>query len=344
MNNSSHPILNHVARLLPEYEITSSPLPLSGGYLNSVWRVSAIPQSLVVKQAPPYIASQPEVPLDPERILFEGEALSLFMPGNSLHELLSNSVRVPELVTMDEKNHLLIMEDLGNLPDLSGWLHQNDPKDEGKRLGSFIARLHRYTFENADLKKRFNNKVIQQTRFALLYDAVEDMLKRAGVADYEILGEKVRMMGKKFLKPGLCLTMGDLWPSSILVDNGKLGLIDWEFCHFGYPAQDVGHLLAHLWMQAHCTPDRIIAGRFRTFRQQFLNSYFSEVSEPELQNESVRKDIHLHSASEILARTMGSFQNGYLYDGLDVGHPLMREAVETAAKWIRGGFYSSDDL
>lgn len=335
MNYTTETILNVVTRLLPNYEITGSLSPLSGGYLNFVWKLQAKPQNLVIKQAPPYIASQPDIPMDPERILFEGRALSLFMPGGPLHKLWSNRVHTPKLLAMDEKDHLLIMEDLGTLPDLSGWLYKNDPKDTGTRLGSFIGRLHGQTFGNADLKKRFNNKTIQQTRFAIQYDAIEDMLKRAGIADYKILGEKTRTMGKKFLEPGLCLTMGDLWPCSILVENGKIRLIDWEFCHFGYPAQDVGHLLAHLWMQAHCASYPVVAGRFDLLRRQFLNSYIQNVGdEPALWNDSTREDIGLHAAAEILARTVGSFQKGYLYAGLGIDHPLMREAVEKAESWI----------
>lgn len=345
MNSALYRITSDISRLLPEYEITGQPVALKGGNLNFIWRIPAKPHNVIVKKAPPYIASQPDIPLDPERILFEGWALALFGSGGPLNQLTCDNVRPPELYATDETKHLLIMEDFGNLPNLSEWLCENDPGDAAERLGGFIGRLHLRTFGNEELKKSFNNKSIQQTRYDLQYDGAEDMLNSAGIADFGILGDEIRELGKKFLQPGICLTMGDLWPPSLLMGRETTGLIDWEFCHYGDPAQDVGHLQAHLWMQTQCAPNAVIAKRFKRFRSDFLDTYILTVKDqPDLWNEPIRRDISLHAAAEILARTMGSFREGYLYEGLDAGHSLMREAVETAAEWIRHPLHGLNSL
>lgn len=311
-------------------------MQLTGGNLNYVWRIPSGKRNIIVKQAPPFIASQPEVPLNPDRIRFEAKALSLFLPDGRFHDILSQRLRVPEIIAKDLNNHLIIMEDFGDLSGLADWLKKNDDLEIGNALGTFIGRLHLTTHGDPELKTNFNNHRIQRTRFELQYDAAEYMLKKAGIAGYGILGEKIRILGRKYLETGICLTMGDLWPPSILVGKESSGLIDWEFCHFGYPAQDIGHLIAHLQMQSQCVEDPVIAGRFTAFKREFLTSYIRIIeNEPGLWNESTQREINRHAAAEILARTMGRFKQGYLYDGLPVDHPLLQKAVQTAVEWIQ---------
>ena len=76
---------DHVSRnlrkVLPDWKLNKSKNPetLSGGNLNYTWRVFAESpsqeESIIVKQAPPYIASKPNIPLDEKRIDFEYRAL-----------------------------------------------------------------------------------------------------------------------------------------------------------------------------------------------------------------------------------------------------------------------------
>ena len=52
--------------------------------MNHVWKVPALPSSAVIlKHAPPYIATVPEVELDDSRIIFEAEALQAFLEGGN---------------------------------------------------------------------------------------------------------------------------------------------------------------------------------------------------------------------------------------------------------------------
>ena len=47
------------------------------------------------------------------------------------------------------------------------------------------------------------------------------------------------------------------------------------------------------------------------------------------------RDAALHAGCEILVRTVGAFQEGYVYDGLAPDAPAIREAVACAAAWMR---------
>ena len=51
---------------------------------------------------------------------------------------------------------------------------------------------------------------------------------------------------------------------------------------------------------------------------------------PLIFDEEETEDAGVHFGAEILARTIGSFQNGYLYEGLDHSHPKIKEAVHVA--------------
>lgn len=71
-------ILERITQNIPDFHMQSKPILLSGGLLNYVWRIqgesSSIYPSLIVKWAPPFIASNPQIQLDPGRITIEANA------------------------------------------------------------------------------------------------------------------------------------------------------------------------------------------------------------------------------------------------------------------------------
>ena len=67
----------HVGKRLGRAALSAE--PLSGGLLNHVYRVYLDDQSTVVlKHSPPYVASAPQIPLDPGRSRIEATALEDF--------------------------------------------------------------------------------------------------------------------------------------------------------------------------------------------------------------------------------------------------------------------------
>lgn len=323
-----------LSRRLPG-PLVAGPEPLRGGLLNLTWRVRYRGGSLVAKHAPPHVAAAPEVPLDPARLDFEARALALFAPDGRLSDLCREEVRPPRPAGFDRDTSLLLMEDLGDPPQLRDALTGGlaTPRRTGLALGTFVGRLHARTFGDATLASEFDNRPIQRSRLSVQYCEAAPRLSRAGIPRAQALGARAEELGRRLCQPGRCLTMGDLWPPSILVTPEGLRLIDWEFCHFGEPAQDLAHLAAHLWMAAHRAPSAEAARRARSCWSGFVEGYRTGAGPRvgDLLDARTRADAAVHWAAEVLARTAPPFQEGYLYSGLPLGAAPLREAVGRAA-------------
>lgn len=326
-------ILSFSADALPGFTPTGEVEELSGGNLNFVWRVVGEERPVVVKYAPPYIAKAPDIPISPRRIVIEAAMLRLFdvLP---LRSIITDAIRPPRLLHADENKHAIILEDVGALETLDEL--STIPPGLGTKLGAFIGKLHRLTFRNEAMAAAIDNREIQQTRLEVQYARIGALLKDFGVRDAEQLGKNAKKLGEKYLSRGKCLIMGDLWPRSVLVGPGEdqIRLIDWEFAHYGRPAQDVAHLLAHLWMLRHRAAVEEKRLLYRRLYDNFLESYLAELGpeKPFLWDEEEMEDAGIHFGAEILARTIGSFQAGYVYEGLSHSHPVMEEAVEEAVQ------------
>ena len=348
--NTPEDVLAHLRRRLPDVRPDGAPERLEGGLLNVVWRVPARPESVIVKWAPPYLASAPDVPLDPSRVVFEAHALEALGPGGLLGDVVradvppscsdslprSGGVRPPRRLDLDAEAHVLVMEDVGRGPDLGAWLRQGHPTAEwGGRLGAFVGRLHRASLDRADLAARFRNLAVQETRHAVQYQAVGELCRQVGLPDAEELGRRAEALGRRLQDPGRCLLMGDLWPASVLVAGDGLRVIDWEFAHFGHPAQDVAHLAAHLWMHARRAPNPDVEAEatWRRFRAAYAEALGPDVRG--LWTPDVQRDAAIHYAAEVLVRAVGAFQEGYLYGGLAPEAPPVQEAVAEAARHLR---------
>ena len=178
---------------------------------------------------------------------------------------------------------------------------------------------------------------MQETRLSVQYRAVADMLRVGGLDDADALGERAEALGEHLLSPGRCLTMGDLWPPSVLVGAEGLRIIDWELAHYGRPLQDLAHWEAHLWMQKHRAPSEAVVDAIEHLRTAFRAAYREAMGESygELWDADERRAAAVHFGAEILVRAVGAFQDGYLYEGLAPGHPAVQEAVATAARHLR---------
>jgi hypothetical protein len=309
-----------------------------GGLVNVVHRVRAAPAaSVIVKHSPPHLASAPEVPLSPARLAFEHSALRALAPGGALAGALGSRVRAPLALGADLESAVLVIEDLGECPDLATALYaQPDLAGSLRVLGDALAGLHRVSAGRADLAAAFGNEDVQSTRLRVQYEAVGGWLAAAGVAEAGALGARAAALGRALLRPGRCLVMGDLWPASVLASDGDFFLIDWEFAHYGRPLQDVAHLAAHLWMHEQRATDGATARAFARARVEFLTGYASGLAAaPDLFGAAERADAGLHAGCEILARTLGPFRAGFLYDGLGAGEPALAEAVAMGVAHLR---------
>jgi len=341
---TADPVQRYVAERLSNFEPTGVPQELPGGNLNVVWRVSGAEHSLIVKYAPPYIAADPDTPLDPSRLRIEARCLETLSRGGRLADGTRPTMRAPYPVDVNEEIPVLIMEDVGPGPSLDQWLRASSPEmpgaeaaAHGRRLGRFLGRLHTATSHDERYAEAFDNRPMQETRLAVQYQGVTDMLRAGGVDDAATLGARAASLGQDLLEPGRCLTMGDLWPPSVLVTSEGLRLIDWELAHYGRPLQDVAHWCAHLWMQVHRAPSSAVAEGVRDLRTSFLEAYADALGDAmaPLWNDTEQREAAIHFGAEILVRAVGPFQAGYVYAGLEPDHPAVQEAVTTAAASIR---------
>ena len=335
-------VLRHVTDRLLDFEPTGTPVRLPEGNLNVVWRVPGQPEPVIVKFAPPYIAANPDVPLDPSRLEVEANALHALASGSALNAVCTEHVRPPHPIGMHADPHVLIMEDVGVHPTLGRWLRSADATLDraahiGRQTGQFIGHLHAATVERNHLSRQFDNRAMQETRLAVQYEAVEEMLLTAGVEGAASLGERAVALGEKLLEPGVCLTMGDLWPPSVLVTDKGLRIIDWELAHYGHPMQDIAHVAAHGWMQAHRAPSESVATASQVLLDALLAAYREALGDMagRLLTPQVLEDGAVHLGAEILVRTVGSFQAGYVYEGLGPASFPVQEAVEVAVEHLR---------
>jgi aminoglycoside phosphotransferase (APT) family kinase protein len=323
---------------------SGEPIPLSGGLLNFVWRVigqpGSEPPSLIAKWATPFIATLPDVGLDPDRIKVEAEVLRAFSAKGCLSGLPSAQIRAPRLIDFIEGCNVLLMEDIRGEPELGGWIQS--PREPGAArhvgvlVGGFIGRLHRITSQEPALQQVFNNANIQRTRLDFQYKNVDPYAHRARLAEADRIGRVAVEFGEMLQQPGTALIMGDLWPPSILVCDEGVRIIDWELAHYGRPAQDVGHFAAHLWMQMHRNRGQAAAENARHILEGFLPAYRASLGDrfDSVFGKAGVWESAIHFGCEVLTRAVGNFQVGYLYEGLAWDAPIIQEAAACAADHI----------
>lgn len=296
---------------------------LSGGLINLVYRARAGERTVIAKHAPPYVAAAPHLALSPHRLAIEAWCLAELGPGGCLAAIAGPRIRAPALIAQVPEHALILIEDLGMLPDL-GRCERVDP-ELGRELGTFLARLHVESRALPDLAA-VDNRDIQDTRYRTQHAQVGRWLAERGSADHAELGELAISIGRRLRARGPSLIMGDLWLPSLLVDDDALRVIDWEFAHAGSPAQDLGHLVAHLGMhERRADPDR--AAAVARFRHTFLEAY---AAASDGLSEAVHRDACLHAGCEILARVLGPFKDD-LHDARRVD-----VEVEHACALLRG--------
>ncbi len=326
-------LLEAALRSVPGFELAGPPEALSGGNLNQVWRLRGRERSLILKYAPPYVATNPTIPLSPDRLAFEARALGLFSPGARFHALASEAIRPPQLVHFDAGAHFILMEDIGAGSDLAAATEcgSTSPRTSHE-LGTFIAKLHRHSLCDSTLQRSFDNRNVQGTRLKVQYLAAAKYARLVDVASVTRVGENAAALGHALLAPGRCLVMGDLWPPSVLVGQGSLHLIDWEFAHYGRPLQDIAHFGAHCWMQSQTAANRETSERMLGVWASFIAGYKEAAGAAlsELLAQDEERYMNVHAGAEILMRSVGPFVRGYRYDGLPANHRLIREARDQA--------------
>jgi tRNA A-37 threonylcarbamoyl transferase component Bud32 len=258
---------------------------VTGGTGNFIWRIE-IPegQRNIIKHAAPFIATYQEVLFDVERMGFEVRALQILpsiLPKDSL-------IKIPRLLFYDEQVNVLGLEDVGDktLEDL-----YEDPRLDaarvGRRLGTWLARLHTAT-SNGTVKHGFHNQTSKKmSAQSWLYEQLPGTLKRRGFDP--ALGERIHeQYGTDNLNDEISLCHGDLNPSNLVfnereMEAGNLAVIDWEMARIGNGVTDLGQFAAEAYFLDHFRGGRGLL-------QAFLGAYVGE--RPLSRTDIVRFVVH----------------------------------------------------
>ncbi|CAH1002495.1 Methylthioribose kinase [Neolewinella maritima] len=227
--------------------------PAGEGNMNVTLRVMTSRHRFILKQSRPWVAKFPQLDAPVERILVEHS----FHRAIVTDRYLAN--KMPELLKADEKNYVLLLEDLGDAGDLTTVYQQDDGMSRGQlaTLLEFAGKLHRRTpadFPANDKLKTLNHAHIfdlplrADNGFPL--DAIYPGLARVAqpYQHDEALRRVVAGLGARYLATGTTLIHGDFYPGSFLDAEDGLYVIDAEFAHLGRPEFDIGVLMAHLLM------------------------------------------------------------------------------------------------
>jgi 5-methylthioribose kinase len=274
---------------------------LGGGVSNrTVLLTRASGEAWVLKQALKKLRVAIEWFSSPERI--HREALGMRWLAQ-----LAPPGTITRLIFEDHKYHVLAMEAVPQPHEnwksmlLAGRLDMNHVQQFGRLLGT----IHRAAYERRDqIAAAFSDRSFFETlRIEPYYVYTWTQIpETAHFYDALITDTRARR---------LTLVHGDYSPKNILVQGGRLVLLDHEVIHFGDPAFDLGFALAHLLSKAHHVHD--LRAAFAQAARRYWSAYRAVLGDmpwsPDLEPRAVR-----HTLGCLLARVAGRSTLEYLSD------------------------------
>ena len=232
--------------------------------MNVTLRVLTQHDSLIVKQARPWVARYPSIAAPLERAHFEQKFYELV----AAHPPIAQ--RMPALLGSSPTDYLLVLEDLGHGADATN-LYRRDTRldtghDELNQLIQWLAKLHTWS-RSIEPTDELENLELRTLNHSHIFDIRSPTRRRSTWKQsrpaFPIwLPSFARTMCSgdwrswaNCIWPGplarpkhcpRCLLHGDFFPGSWLRTEGELKVIDPEFCFFGRPEFDLGVLVAHL--------------------------------------------------------------------------------------------------
>lgn len=278
--------------------------PAGDGNINWVRRVAAADgRSWIVKQARAHLEKFPEYEADPVRLLFEARYLEVARPCDTAGVL-------PEVLHFDAVNHVLVLQDIGDVPRMGETLAAGGDIDaELVQLAAFLGRVHRATANDASLPSRFANDQMRRLHGDHIFHLpfrpndfpLEPPLRRRAEEIWS-RGDLVAMIDRqyrRYLEPRGGLVHADVQSSNVLISDAGPVLLDGEIAHVGDPAFDIATLLAHVFLPA---IGRSEIERARLSARRIWDGYCEAIAEPLTDLAAVEA----YSAIEMMRRTIGA--------------------------------------
>ncbi|KAF9468057.1 kinase-like domain-containing protein [Collybia nuda] len=254
-------VSNHTVRARRRKNPNSDENEGSGDYYDAMKPYG----SVVLKQAPAYLAKAQHIPFSPYRQAIEAAALRLLHQSIGEHKfglrevLIKNpNIIVPRILLEDTTHNVIIQSDLGNYPNLHEVLVSPDitlslAVELGQTIGHFLANLHDVSHfsHNSPVVKTFMNidaERVIQSNIGLATQCMKD----AGIVDYEVLGKLALDHWNN--RDKTAFGQGDIWFGTLLVNLysrrpsdldatvATVGICDWEFAGPNHPAADIAQL------------------------------------------------------------------------------------------------------
>jgi 5-methylthioribose kinase len=258
-------------KLLPDGKSIEKIEKAGEGNMNLTLRAMYAGGSLIVKQAFAYVYKYPGIAAPTNRTEAEYHFLKHAASIPNIGPFL------PALQHHDPVLHLLVMEDMGPVGDLSAAYAEPALLDEKTvaQLINFLGALHRGSagwpaFANQEMRA-LNHQHIFDLPFrednGLDLDGIQQGLHDMAIKhlyNNTALRQKTASLGALYLHAtGPALLHGDFYPGSWLRAQDGLRVIDAEFCFTGPAEFDLGVLKAHL----------LFCGWTPTATHQALNAY-----------------------------------------------------------------------
>ena len=300
------------ARQLPDVfskgaELTSQ--EIGDGNLNMVFRIqdSVSGNSIILKQALPYIRVVKDWPMTLDRARIEAEVLR--------EQDKADPGRVPKVFHYDSELALIVMEDLSDYTIMrKGLIDRTRYPHFAEHAGLFLARslfstsdyalsaeekkARNVRFSNPELCKLTENVVFTDPYLDLPHNRYNPLIReeaRSLWTDDELKLE-VAKLKEKFLTHAQALVHGDFHTGSIFVTETDTRVIDPEFAYYGPMGFDIGALYANLLLnyasQLGHSPDEseradyrayligIIRDSWQVFEREFRRLWTEHAVEP----------------------------------------------------------------
>lgn len=271
------------------------------GNMNLTLRIVTNTQSLILKQARPWVEKYDHIPAPWDRILYEQ---GFYQRINSIPAV---AAAMPSLIASDAHARVIVLEDLGTASDFSR-VYSGTPlaKSDRDALAVYLAALHTETHNDAD--PEFVNREMRLLNHEHMFvvplaedngldlEPYEPGLSESAEllrSDMAFI-DRVQKTGERYLADGPCLLHGDYFPGSWLQTPHGVRIIDPEFCFYGDPEFDLGVCLAHFRLAKRPVGDAVA----------FLESYRGRAHGIDLQERWIAR----YASIEIMRRILGVAQ------------------------------------
>lgn len=255
---------------------------------------------------------------------------------------VGSGVRLPSVLRYDEGAHVLVLEDVGNVPTLKVWLSDSVPVAQchsiGNLLGCFLAKVHNLHVKYPSIMDDFESNTTAKQLSALVYFG--NLPARAANYGFndDFITTAAEAAQREVLEAKEVLTLGDFWTGNVLVSplmrpnaqspGLQLFLVDLEFAKPGTIAFDIGQMAAEMY----CLARYRNRERGQALLESFLQGYkLGKPNQIDVAKVAIRVGAHLVVI-------------GPSAWGQQVGEQESQRLVEEGIKLIKAGWERDVDI